>query len=158
MPWILKALRASAMRLRAAFVSPLMRPNLNPLATAVVMMAVMVVGMGGGGDGDGDGEGGEDGDGDGENRGLPENPTYPGDIPMPYADPAIPGSYTGQLASGVGGGTCPSASTISVSVCGYSASVIFEFTPPCDLSHYIRGMVIAFASIVGAYIVPGLRR
>jgi len=36
--------------------------------------------------------------------------------------------------------------------------MVFEFKPLCDFSRYIRGMVIAFAAIVAAYIVLGLRR
>jgi len=36
--------------------------------------------------------------------------------------------------------------------------MVFEFKPLCDFSQYIRGMVIAFAAIVAAYIVLGLRR
>ncbi|NYB79036.1 MAG: hypothetical protein HZS22_14790, partial [Stenotrophomonas maltophilia] len=100
-----------------------------------------------------------DGDGDGgENPSLPGDPQYPGDVPMPYMDPPIPSSYQGQWSSGLGGGSCPSPRTINVSLGGYSAAMVFEFKPLCDFSRYIRGMVIAFAAIVAAYIVLGLRR
>lgn len=44
MPWILKALRVSAMPLRAAFALTLMRQSPSLLATAVVMMAVVPAG------------------------------------------------------------------------------------------------------------------
>ncbi|MBA0463271.1 virulence factor TspB C-terminal domain-related protein [Stenotrophomonas maltophilia] len=114
-------------------------------------------GGGDGGSGGGDGGGGGDGDG-GENPSLPGDPQYPGDVPMPYMDPPIPGSYQGQWSSGLGGGSCPSPRTIHVSLGGYSAAMVFEFKPLCDFSRYIRGMVIAFAAIVAAYIVLGLRR
>ncbi len=120
----------------------------------------------GGGDGDGDGDGDSDGggdgdgdgDGDGENPSLPENPTYPGDIPMPYADPPIPSSYLGQWSSGLGGGSCPAAKTITVGVGSVSTSVSFEFKPLCDFAQMIRGLVIACAALAAAYIVSGVRK
>lgn len=112
----------------------------------------------GGGNSDGGGEGDGDGDGDGENPSLPENPTYPGDIPMPYADPPIPSSYLGQWSSGLGGGSCPAAKTITVGVGSISTSVSFEFKPLCDFAQMIRGLVIACAALAAAYIVSGVRK
>ncbi len=122
-------------------------------------------GEGGGngdGDGDGDSDGGEDGDGDGdgdgENPSLPENPTYPGDVPMPYMDPPIPSSYLGQWSSGLGGGSCPAAKVITVGVGPVSTTVSFEFKPLCDFALMIKGLVIACAGIAAAYIVAGVRK
>lgn len=116
----------------------------------------------GGGNGDGDSDGGEDGDGDGdgdgENPSLPENPTYPGDVPMPYADPPVPSSYLGQWSSGLGGGSCPAAKVVTIGVGSVSTSVSFEFKPLCDFAQMIRGLVIACAALAAAYIVSGVRK
>lgn len=63
-----------------------------------------------------------------------------------------------EWSSGIGGGTCPAPVTVSVSVAGQSASPQFEMQPVCDFANMMRPLVIAIATLIGVYIVAGLRQ
>lgn len=63
-----------------------------------------------------------------------------------------------EWSSGIGGGSCPAPVTFTVSVSGVSVSPRFEMQPVCDFATMMRPLVIAIATLVGVYIVAGLRQ
>nr|WP_282597043.1 virulence factor TspB C-terminal domain-related protein [Stenotrophomonas maltophilia] len=73
-------------------------------------------------------------------------------------DPPIPSSPDGQWSSGLGGGSCPAAKVVSVSLAGMSTSVNFEFKPLCDFASLLRPLLLACSAIVAAYIIVGVRK
>lgn len=60
-------------------------------------------------------------------------------------------------SAGLGGGTCPSAYSFSVSVAGHSANIAFEYQPICSFASTMRPVVYAMSLLVAAFIVAGLR-
>lgn len=63
-----------------------------------------------------------------------------------------------QWSSGIGGGSCPSPETLSVSVGGYSANLEFEYTPICTFGGMMKPLVVATAMVLAVFIVGGWRR
>ncbi|WP_149193476.1 virulence factor TspB C-terminal domain-related protein [Luteimonas suaedae] len=118
------------------------------------------------GDGDGPGGGGADmsgvedrldgiadflgGDG---NCLASEEGCGPGESPWQEGDPEGE-SWASGIASN---GTCPAPVSTTITVAGHSAPIEFSFQPICDFAGYLRYVLIASATLLGGFIVAGLR-
>jgi len=70
------------------------------------------------------------------------------DVELPVTEiPVVQSTWT----SGLGSGSCPASSSISLSV--WQGSISYQ--PVCDLASYIRPLVILSALLIGAFIISG---
>lgn len=72
-------------------------------------------------------------------------------------DEESPSDVTQQWSSGLGGGSCPSPVSFSVSLGGVSSNPEFSFEPVCQFGTIMRPVIIALASIVAGLIIAGVR-
>lgn len=83
--------------------------------------------------------------------------------PAPDEKPEVPwqedtpGSITQSWSSGLGGGSCPSPVSFSVSLGGVTSTPEFEFTPICSFGTTMRPVIIALATIIAGFIIAGVR-
>lgn len=82
-------------------------------------------------------------DGDGEDVALPEKELE---------------IQPSQWSSGIGGGSCPVAESVTVSVLGTSADVSFDLQPLCRMASELRPFLIAISMMVAVLIIAGVRR
>ncbi|WP_152982604.1 virulence factor TspB C-terminal domain-related protein [Stenotrophomonas humi] len=69
----------------------------------------------------------------------------------------IPADVTQTWSSGLGGGSCPSAASFTVSLGGFSASPEFSFEGICQFGTIMRPVIIALAAIIAGFIIAGVR-
>lgn len=83
--------------------------------------------------------------------------------PAPDEKPEVPweedtpGSITQSWSSGLGGGSCPSPVSFSVSLGGVTSTPEFEFTPICSFGTTMRPVIISLAAIIAGFIIAGVR-
>lgn len=63
-----------------------------------------------------------------------------------------------EWSSGLGGGSCPSPISFSVSIGAYTQNVEFPYTPLCEAAGWIQPLAIALCGLLGVFIVGGYRR
>ena len=68
-----------------------------------------------------------------------------------------PAQFEKKWSSGLGGGSCPSAVSVTVSLAGQSASPEFSFEGICQFATLMRPVIIALAAIVAGFIIAGVR-
>lgn len=76
------------------------------------------------------------------------------ETPWEEEDPA---QVTQSWSSGLGGGSCPSPVSFTVSLGGQSATPEFSFSPICQFGTMMRPVIIALATIIAGFIVAGVR-
>ena len=77
------------------------------------------------------------------------------DVALPEEELEIQPS---QWSSGIGGGSCPVAESVTVSVLGTSGDVSFDWQPLCRMASELRPFLIAISTMVAALIIAGVRR
>lgn len=76
------------------------------------------------------------------------------ETPWEEEDPA---QVTQSWSSGLGGGSCPSPVSFTVSLGGQSATPEFSFSPICQFGTMMRPVIIALATIISGFIIAGVR-
>lgn len=76
------------------------------------------------------------------------------ETPWEEEDPA---QVTQSWSSGLGGGSCPSPVSFTVSLGGQSATPEFSFSPICQFGTTMRPVIVALATIIAGFIVAGVR-
>lgn len=60
-------------------------------------------------------------------------------------------------SSGIGGGTCPQAQEFTVDLVGTTGRASFDFQPLCSFATTMRPVLISVCTLIGAFILAGLR-
>lgn len=77
------------------------------------------------------------------------------DVDLPETELDVQAS---NWSSGIGGGSCPVADSITVSVLGTSGDITFDWQPLCSGATKLRPFLIAVCLMVAAFIIAGLRK
>lgn len=119
-----------------------------------------VEGLGQGGTGTGPGTGDGDGAKEGTLKGIKDfldgNGEGVPDADDPWMD-GLPGEPS-DWSLGLGGGSCPSPVSTSITFGGVSAPLEFSFQPLCDLAGLLNTVFMALGALIAAYIIAGVRR